>query len=182
MTPHARSFALRAAAKVALATAGVGAASCGPEPQPVTAQTGPTDPTAAQPMATAGGTPSSPSPAEACVVNDVAAPTETELACCAQRVAKDGDSSAAYSRYERVQIHKEKAGASATPEARACCAAFYHASESSTANVSAAGRADWGDRRWECCTAFVDDKAAPAMAFARCTPWGPPVPPAMGWA
>jgi hypothetical protein len=182
MTPHARSFALRAAAKVALATA---AAGCDrPEPRPVTAQTVP--PGSEQPQTVTGASSgdavtSSPS-ANACVVKNVEQASRAELACCNDHVAKDGDSSAGYTRFARAQTHASDAGPPVTSEARACCAALYNASERAKGDPSASANADWGARRWECCTAFIDDPKAPSMAFARCTPWGPPVPPRMDWA
>jgi len=135
---------------------------------------------------TVGATPVDParSPlANACVVKNVADPSATELACCTDHVAKDGDSSAAYTRYERAQTHADGAGTPATPETRACCAALFNASERPVqADPQATGKADFGARRWACCTAFIDDPTSPPMSFARCTPWGPPVPPAMDWA
>jgi hypothetical protein len=184
MTPRARSFALRAAAKVALAAA----AGCErPEPQPVTAQTVPAGPGAtpqalAPPIDAAVSSPSTDT-TDTCVVQNVDAPTAAELACCDEQLAPDGDKGATYSSYARAQSHAGDAGTAPTTGARACCEAFFNASDhGAQADIVATANADWGRHRWGCCTAFVADKVAPSMVFARCTPWGPPVPPPMDWA
>jgi hypothetical protein len=115
-------------------------------------------------------------------VKDVAQPSPGELACCTAQVPADAEGGAAYMRYAAAQSRTHDAGAPTTPEAAACCMALLNGADPARGELAVTADAAWNARRWGCCTALLDDPAARRMSAARCTPWGPPVPPPLDWA
>jgi hypothetical protein len=180
MSPRARAAALRAATKVSFAAALV---ACGrPPAQIVTAETLPPDaaksPPAVVDLAPAPAADASASdlaaeprpPAPACDVQDSAKPSPSELACCIQAVPPDGKD--AYMRYAA-----DDGGFPPRADSRACCQAIFGEADRSASVVPEPPVVTAANlRRWTCCAAVGN---VPKWSVARCTPWGPPVPPAM---
>jgi hypothetical protein len=169
--------ALRAAAKVAITTSVV---SCGGNVAAITAprnDAGGSDvPDAARsvdPVSLADTRSSCNPPAAASLLPEAlhadAGVSEEVFACCASELGTLLDAAA--------PPNVEAEAAAGDPEAVNCCAAVVFRLDtdyrSIGANTLTGDEALVGSVRWTCC-AFADHPEGPT-----CTPWGPPMPPAM---
>lgn len=82
--------------------------------------------------------------------------TDEEVATCAE-IVKDELGDVDYGEMAKGRV-------TASPTAARCCAA---------------SRAVWNSARWGCCAVSEQTGVDDDEVFARCTPWGPPAPPAM---